>query len=104
MYNMALRWAAVPSGWDHALGGAAPASDMVCPRTRWLCSVLFLLVPEPGIWHTGKPAEQKLRALSLHTSDFHNLTDLARTHLGNPRLALQRPLGENARSMSSRNL
>lgn len=49
-----------------------------------------------GVLLTGKPAEQKLRALSLHTSDFHNLTDLARAHLGNPRLALQRPLGERS--------
>jgi hypothetical protein len=54
-----------------------------------------------GVWHAGKPAEQKLRALSLHTSDFHNLTDLARAHLGNPRLALQRPLGKRSRIMRS---
>mmetsp|Transcript_7619 Transcript_7619/g.22485 ORF Transcript_7619/g.22485 Transcript_7619/m.22485 type:complete len:941 (+) Transcript_7619:605-3427(+) len=63
--------------------------------------------PGAGAWELhasgsnvdGKPAEQRLLALSLHTPHFHNLTDLVRAHLGTRglggqgELRLRRPQG-----------
>ena len=72
----------------------ASTTDLLLYFTVNMCCINALGSRAPRFWTAGKPAEQRLRALPLHTSDFHNLTDLARAHLGNQRLALQRPLGE----------
>ena len=70
---------------------------------------IILHIPMPQsklkLLHSGKSAEKRLRTLPLHTSHFHNLTDLLRAHLGGstvahgdsqPRMQLQRLPGQAA--------